>query len=381
MFSFEFVDIALLAILFLFFFIQLIYYWVFLAKPYYYQKSFEKRKNVLDASQPPVSIIVCARNESQNLEDYFPAILEQNYPRYEVIFIDDDSSDETNDVLKRLAYKYPHFYHTYVPAGSKNLSRKKLGLTLGVKAAKYDALLFTEADSHPVSPNWISCMARNFTDKKTVVLGFSSLEKEFSSYPAYDYFSSNLRMISLALKGCPYAGNGRNLAYQKEHFIRQKGFLSSNFLNVGEDDLFIRDIANKNNTAVELSPESMIEVKMNGIRAWKTYKIQRQITHQFYKKIPKFLWRLEELSRFLFYLSFFACLFLYFKNIENYLLLGIALFMFFFRLFTQLFVINKTAGLLNVQKFHFSLFLYDFIQPFVDGYFCLYRLFKTKNRL
>ena len=376
MFFFDIIDIILLSALSFFFLIQLIYYWVFLGKPYYYQKSVEKGVIHLESSQPPVSIIVCAKNQSQNLEDYFPSILEQNYPVYEVIFVDDDSSDDTDGVLKRLSCKYQHFYHTYIPAGSKNLSRKKLGLTLGVKAAKYDTLLFTEADSHPVSADWISRMARHFTSKRTIVLGFSSLGKSVTAYAAYDYFLSNLQMISLALKGLPYIGNGRNMAYSKEHFIQQRGFLNSNFLDAGEDDLFIKDIVTKDNVAIELSPESVIDVNLDGKVAWRELKRRRMLTAKFYKKFPRFFWRFEVMSRICFFLLFFFCII---WSLHNYIFLGIVSFLFLFRLFTQLFVINKTASRLALRKFYFTLPLFDFIQPFVNGYFYLCRIFTGRN--
>jgi glycosyltransferase involved in cell wall biosynthesis len=370
------IDIVLLSTLLFFLIIQLIYYWFYLAKPYYYRKAIEKGKIIQPLSQPPVSVIICARNEAQNLEMFLPTILEQNYPLYEVIFVDDDSTDGTMEMLSRLTFKYKHLYHTYIPSGSKNLSRKKLGLTLGIKAAKYDTLLFTEADCRPDGPDWIGRMARHFTEKNTIVLGFSALEKSSSRYASYDYFFSNLQMVALALKGRPYMGNGRNLSYSKGWFVQQRGFSNSNFLDAGEDDLFINEIARKDNVSVELAPQSIVHVKMDESVNWKDLKINRLITRKYYKRFSVNFWKIEKISRTLFFVMLLLNIVWF---IPDWILLGITLSLFLIRFFTQLFVINKTAGILKLPKFYFTLFLFDFIQPFVDEYFYLYRIFRGKK--
>jgi glycosyltransferase involved in cell wall biosynthesis len=372
----ETIDIVLLSALLFCLIVQLIYYWFYLAKPFFHQKAIKKGKIVLPSSEPPVSVIICARNESQNLEAFLPAILEQDYPLYEVIFVDDASTDDTTEIVSRLTFKYKHLYHTYIPTGSKNLSRKKLGVTLGIKAAKYDTLLFTEADCRPDGPDWIRCMARHFTDKSTIVLGFSALEKYPSKYASYDYFFSNLQMISLALKGHPYMGNGRNLAYSKNWFIQQKGFSGSNFLDAGEDDLFINEIARKDNLSVELMRESIIHVNMDESPTWKDLKIKRMTTQKFYRRFSVNFWRMEKVSRILFFIMLFLNIIWF---IPDWILLGIVLFLFLIRFFTQLFVINRTAGMLKLPKFYITLSLFDFIQPFVDEYFYLYRIFRGKK--
>ncbi|MCC8146532.1 MAG: glycosyltransferase, partial [Bacteroidales bacterium] len=275
-------DIIPLSVLLICLIFQLVYYWVYLFKPYKYQ-SLQAKDEVISSSLAPVSVIMTGRNEAQNLETYLPSILEQNYSEYEIIFVNDASTDDTEDVLKRFASRYPHLYHTYIPAGSKNLSRKKLALTVGIKAAKYDILLFTEPASCPVSSDWISQMSARFTDKKKIVLGFSFLNKYPSKYISYDYYWGNLQMTSLALMNLPYSGNGHNLAYSKLYFEEKKGFAPSNFLDAGEDDLFINQVATPTNVAVELSPNSHIAVDMAEKRLWREFKIHRTITRKFYK--------------------------------------------------------------------------------------------------
>lgn len=373
----DIVNIVLLSVVFVCFISQLIYYWFFLLKPYKYQKG---QENIADqpTSYPPVSIVITGRNEAAHIEKNFPSILEQDYPQYEVIFVNDASTDDTEEVVKRLAIKYPHFYYTYIPEGSKNLSRKKLALTMGIKAAKYDRLLFTEPDCYPATREWIKTISVQFSDKKRIVLGFARLENPSSKYIAYDYFLSNLQMLSLALFNKAYTGNGRNLSYCKQYFEEQQGFKQSNFLDIGEDDLFINQIAKKDNVAVALSQESQIAFEMNNARYWIEFKIHKNITRKFYKKFAVYFWRGEKLSRILYYISFFFS-FIYFILTSQWILFGAVAFTFLVRLFSQLYVINKTALLLMQLHYYFSLPFLDLAQLFVDAYFSMLASLKAKN--
>jgi cellulose synthase/poly-beta-1,6-N-acetylglucosamine synthase-like glycosyltransferase len=373
------VEIVLLSTLFFFLIIQLVYYWVFLARPYFYLQKSKRGRITYPWLQPPVSIIIYARDDSSNLQAILPVVLEQNYPEYEVIVVYDDSTDNSENVLKRLRTQYEHLYYTYVPQGTKNLSRKKLGLTLGIKAAKYNTLLFTDADSCPVSADWVSNMAKHFNDKKKIVIGFTAFDKCNSfgyKYAAYDYYFTNLQVVSMALLKFSFGANGKNLAYRKEYFESRKGYSKYRYLDAGEDDLFINEIATKENRAVELSPESIVVVKWVEMFDWKHFKIKRATSQHLYKKIPVLFWRFEAWSRFFFLASVLAC---FFYNFWQILLPLSAIIAFICRLFSQLFVINKTAVSLKLKKFYFLLPFFDLMQPIVNIYFYIYRLFNKKN--
>jgi glycosyltransferase involved in cell wall biosynthesis len=373
------VGLVLLSVLSVCLIIQLVYYWGFLAKPFRYWKKIENGKMTLSKATPPVSVIICARGETENIQAYLPSILEQNYPEYEVIVVNDDSNDTSENVLRQLKNVYKHLYCTYVPQGTRNLSRKKLGITLGIKAAQYDTLLFTEADSHPVGADWLTKMVRHFSGKKTIVLGFSAFEKQSglrNKFAAYDYFFANLQMMTMALMHRSYGANSRNLAYHRIHFDAQKGYSKHRFLQSGEDDLFINEVATKENVAVELSPESKVYVKRDGLTEWHEFRASRAVTRQYYKKSGKFLWKMETWSRLFFYASLAPCLIYDFCNIVLYVSVILA---FLIRFYTQSSVINQTAGSLKLEKYHFTLFFYDLIQPFVDLYYFIYRIFKGKR--
>ena len=172
------------------------------------------KKNELHFTKelPPLSVIICARNESANLRQFLPAILEQDYPQFEVIVINDGSTDESEEVLSTFEEKYQHLYHSFTPESARYISRKKL-------ASKYDWRVFTEANCQPASNQWLRLMARNFTPHTQIVLGYSGYERGkgwLHKRISFDALFTSLRYLGFALAGKPYMGLGRNLAYRKE---------------------------------------------------------------------------------------------------------------------------------------------------------------------
>ena len=377
-------EIGLISVFSFCFIIQLLFYWIVLAKPYYYMKHIDNKDLQISSSSPPVSIVLLMENSNYDLFRFLPDIFEQEYPEFEVIIVTDGISMEDENELIRFKNRYSNLYTTHVPEDTKNISRKKLALSLGIKAAKYDKILFTETDCRIRSKNWIFLMTRHFSDKKSIVLGFSAIENTNNlsqKFIALDYFFSNLQMISLALFNRPYTGNGRNMAYSKEHFIEQKGFIKYRSLQQGADDLFINEIATKENTSVELSPESVTLSEVNDLHEWKQQKLDRTTTERFYKRGPVAFWRLETFFRIGFFVAFISCLICGFpyKSLSNFLLPGIALFCFLVRLSSQIYIINKTVEYLQLEKFYFTIILIDIFQPFINLYFYIYRALKEKE--
>jgi len=371
------IDICILTTLLICWFIQLFYYWVYLNKPYCYQQKVNKGKIAVYPACPPVSVIIYARNEARNLEKYLPAILNQNYPQYEVIVVDDGSDDDTEIVIKQLAVQNKHLYYTFIPPESKYINRRKLSLTVGIKAAHCNNLLFLDADTYPISPDWLGLMAQHFVRKTTVVLGFSILEKHPFRYAEYDYFFSNLQMMALALANRAYAGNGRNLGYCKSELSWQRIFSNFDLLETGDDNSSPNELPCENTVSLELSPDSVTRVNMDKWWMWRELKMRRIETSSFHRKFSIIFWGVEKLSRMLFYFLFlFACVWLF----PNWIVIGIVVVLFLTRFLTQWIVINRTTGILKLPKFHFSLLISDFFQPFANGYFYLYKTFHSKSK-
>jgi len=322
-------------------------------------------------SKPPVSVVICARNESEHLQQFLPTILTQDYPQYEVIVINDGSTDATEDLLRELSKQYPHLYRTFVPASADVRSTKKLGLTIGIKAAKYDLLLFTDADCQPVDNHWISNMARNFTQGTEFVIGYGGYKKEkswISRLISYDTLFIGLQSLGFALTGRPYMGVGRNMAYRKDTFIREKGFSKSLKLQSGDDDLFVNGIANEFNTRVEISPKSVTwSVPKDSFNAWFRQKERHLSTAKFYTKSSLMLLGVEVLTRGLFYLLFVAILILSPLSLK---IMALALFL--IRYGVQLWTINKVAKQWNERRFYFSIFIFDLFLPLVNLYIQLF---------
>ncbi|MBR2624567.1 MAG: glycosyltransferase, partial [Paludibacteraceae bacterium] len=169
---------AIVGVIGIAFIIQMFYYIYFYTGILSQEKKKKRAELPFLQSTPGVSVIICAKNESENLREFLPAVLNQKYNDFEVIVVNDGSTDETEQLLVDLKRQYSNLYSTYVPEDVKVMSSKKLALTIGIKAAHNEIILLTDADCKPVSENWISLMVRNFTDKKDFVLGYGAYEKK-----------------------------------------------------------------------------------------------------------------------------------------------------------------------------------------------------------
>lgn len=350
----------------LFVLIQLYVYLVFFSGVPRFAKRVRSGKIGIAENQPPVSVIITTRDQEAILSKQLPLILEQEYPEFQVVVVNDASSDETDDLLKKLALQYPHLYHTFLPEGVQSVSPKKMALTVGIKAAKYDYLLFTEANCLPSSTNWISSMMKQFTPGTSVVLSYSRYEAIkgiFKRLIAYDNLFQGMRYLGLAAAKRPYMGIGRNLAYRKDLFFSQKGFASHLNLFSGEDDLFISDVAKRSNTRVEVSPDAVMNIVTDDVKShWKEARINQIYTSSYYKPMAKFRTGMEIFSRYAFYALFIALLVLGLINWNVPLLITDGV-LFLLRYIVQLIVINRTAKTLNDKRFYFSILVFDLILP------------------
>jgi len=152
-----------------------IYLFVFLKLPLYNRKK-------KSAFSPGISVIICAKNEELNLEHFLPHVLQQDYPEYEVVVVNDSSTDDTEHVLMQLAAQFDQLRYTSIPVDDKLKRGKKLALTIGLKAAKYDHVLLSDADCYPVSDHWLQRMASNFSEDHKIVLGYGGYERRLPPY-------------------------------------------------------------------------------------------------------------------------------------------------------------------------------------------------------
>lgn len=349
-------------------------------------KRMEQGKKDVSTDLPPVSVIISANNQREQLENNLRCILEQDYPEFQVVVVDDASTDDTADLLNELTKEYPHLYQTFVPIGVQSISERKIALTVGIKAAKYDHLLFTDANCKPVSNQWIRSMVRHFTTGTEVVLSYSRYEtKEVMARHliAYDNLFTAMRFLGRAALGRPYMGAGQNMAYKKDLFFRQKGFASHLKLKSGEDDLFIASVATRKNTRVEVSADSVMEIQSNDpVFRWRDQRFSRLQTSGYYRFFPKFFIGLEVTTRLLF-IGLFLLLLIWGILSANPALWAISAVLFVLRLVVQVCVVNACASVLNETRFYLSLPLFDLILPFYTLIQRLENLFvrrKSRNR-
>ena len=382
-FTFNTAELILLSAAGVLLIVQLIYYLGLYNRIHTHNLAVGKDEVHFGRELPPLSVVICARNESENLRRNLPAILKQDYPDFEVIVINDGSTDESEDLLSELEEEYPNLYHSFTPDSARYISRKKLALTLGIKASKYDWLVFTEADCTPVSDKWLRRIARNFTPSTDIVLGYSGYERGkgwLHKRVSFDSLFTSLRYLGFALAGKPYMGIGRNLAYRKELFFKVKGFSTHLNMQRGEDDLFINQIANENNTRVETSPDSVIRMQpVERYKDWKEEKVSYMATARFYKGSQRWLLGLETATSLLFYV---ACLSGIVFGILSFhwLAAGLVLLLWIVRYSAQAYVINKTANEMGDNRsYYFTLLVFDIIRPLQSLKFRLYRLYRRKG--
>lgn len=271
-----------------------------------------KPATVPSAQVIPVSVIISARNEEQNLQRYLDSVLQQDYPDYEVVVVNDCSYDLSSDILKGFKARYDHLKVVELEEDDRYKHGKKFALTLGIKAAKNEHLLFTDADCEPVSRNWIRTMQSHFLPGKAIVLGYSPYVRSagvLNAFSRFETFYTAIQYFSFALANKAYMGVGRNLAYTKTLFFGNKGFASHMHLLSGDDDLFINEVATASNTEVCLNPESF--VYSDSKNTWKSYFIQKMrhfSAGKVYKKTDKRSLSLIAGSGLLFYTLFITLL-------------------------------------------------------------------------
>lgn len=362
--------------------IQILYSLVIYARPLHAAKRAGSKEQVTaDKEVRPVSVIVYAHGEPEDLRNNLPVLLNQDYPDYEVIVVNDGSDADSEDVLKLFSNEYKNLYYTYVPVDTQYLSHKKLALTMGIKAARHDILLFTEADCRPIGPKWIKAMVDSYNPETDIVLGFCAYRhtKGFlHKLIAYDNLTNGLQMLSSALSHHPFTGNGRNLSYRKELFFAHRGYSQSLNLHAGADDLFINEVSNPTNTQVRFSPGSIIEMgKIEGAGAWREMKASRAATRRFYKGGSLAFYRMEIVSHLFFGVAtaatFIAGL------LGNGLLSVLAGLLLFLRFTVKAFVYKKSALILQQSPLTAWLPLLEIVQPAYDLYVRLYRMFNGKK--
>jgi cellulose synthase/poly-beta-1,6-N-acetylglucosamine synthase-like glycosyltransferase len=358
-------------VLILSFAFQLYFYFRYLNITFRMKNKERKGRLSFQQEKLPVSVIICARDETENLRKFLPEILKQDYPDFEVIVVNDGGNEDTEILLREMKKEYPVLRSTFVPDGTTNLSTKKLALTLGIKAAKNEWLLFTDADCIPEGNQWISRMARNFSRDAGFVLGYGAYlsEKGFlNRLITYDTLFNALQYLGFAAAGIPYMGVGRNMAYRKEIFFREKGFASTLHLRSGDDDLMVNQFAGKKNTRIETSVESITwSPAEKTFSRWYYQKERHLSVSTYYRSASKLQLIAEPLSRGLFYL---AGLVILLQGIIafNWVLIAIPFTFFLLKMLVLGIIINRSSHYYGGRNYLLLLPVFDIILPLLSAF-------------
>ncbi|BAV04303.1 Glycosyltransferase, catalytic subunit of cellulose synthase and poly-beta-1,6-N-acetylglucosamine synthase [Filimonas lacunae] len=289
--------------------VQVFYYLFFFRRLAAYKPS-----QKAETQEYPVSIIICARDEAHNLAKNLPGILVQGYrTSHEIIVVNDNSKDESKYLLDEFKKSFKNLIPVQLSQEAKLIPGKKFPLSMGIKTARYEIVLLTDADCMPASEFWLQKMQDAYQPGIDIVLGYGAYHKMpgiLNKLIRFETFHSALQYFSFALAGLPYMGVGRNLSYKKALFFNNKGFSSINQIPGGDDDLFINMVANKKNTAIVIDPETYtLSSPKKTWKEWWRQKNRHYSAARYYKPKHKFLLGLYSLTHAMLYPLLIVALF------------------------------------------------------------------------
>lgn len=328
-------------------------------------------------SQEPVSVIICARNEDDNLTEFLPKILMQNYPEFEVVVVNDCSIDNTENVIDEFAKIFPNLKKVTIKEDDYYKHGKKFAVMVGIKGTKYENLLFTDADCFPANENWLKDMASGFVNKKEIVLGYGAYKKDLgflNKLIRFDTFLIAANYLSAAIKGRAYMGVGRNLAYKKDLFYKQKGFSKHYHITSGDDDLFINQACTNENTNVVITQNAITySIAKTTFSDWKRQKQRHLTTAPHYSSVSKTKITMGYILQYGFHLLFLSVLI--FKTTILVALIGFVL-----KICIQMIIFKKVSKKLHEMDLWALSFFYEIVLLLIYPIFHISKLFHKPNK-
>ncbi len=332
---------------------------------------------VKSSDLPTISVIICAKNEDDNLTEFLPKVLSQNYPNFEVIVVNDCSYDNTENVIDEFAKIFPNLRKANIKEDDYYKHGKKFAMLVGIKAAKHNNLIFTDADCFPNSENWLTEMASGFTNEKEIVLGYGAYERKntfLNKLIRYDTFTIAVNYLSMAIKGNPYMGVGRNLAYTSKLFYAVKGFSNHYHIQSGDDDLFVNTASNEKNTNICISKDAITYSKpKTTLRNWRLQKARHLTTAPLYNSKTKAKLLFNYFCIYFFYLSLIPLSF----SLNTILLLPSILLL---KMIVQWALTNRVAKRLNENDLVAGSVLYELFLLFLYPIFQLTKIFYKPKK-
>lgn len=337
-------------------------------------RSLRFQKTETAENQSPVSILITAHDNLAELERNLPMFLRQQYAAdYQVIVVCQSTDGETQDFLKRTAAENPHLYYTYIPESSRYMSRKKLQITLGVKAAKHEWIILTEPNCRPSNDKWLQTMARQCQDPSHLVLGYVALDEETKSVRRFDSIRKAYYVLRRAQQTYGYRSHMPNVAFRKSDFMKEQGYQGNLEYVRGEYDFLVNKYALCGDTATELDCDAWLIREAPSNKSWHN-------AHLYLQASRKSLERAGSMRTLMFFdhlmphLSLIATLAVaaYSILMKNWILTGCAGFSFLLLFILRMLIANKAIR-------HFDDGIAMFKLPFFE-YGIIWRNLATKLR-
>ena len=356
-------------------FLQILYYGMLFSR-----FSFHKQKTVETQNELPVSIVIVAKNDAHLLIKTLPELLSQDYPQFEVVVVNDNSNDETPQLVKDFQNRFQNLKLVDLESSVTNIKGKKFPLSLGIKAATYEHVLLTDVDCLPTTTQWITLMAKHFNETTKIVLGYNSVCKKIgfiNAFTRYDKLHQAIQYFSYCLAKIPYMGMGQNLSYTKSIFFNNKGFASQNHLRFGDDDLFINRVATSSNCAIEYQKDAHTISRYNtNFNHWLLLKIFRSRTRNRYTKLVRFL---LNFYHFLMPVSYIMIGFVVYATLNNSLYLIIAMGILFVKLVALYVSFGFAAVKLNEKTLIPHILMFDIVFSALNPIIYIVSKFKEKK--
>lgn len=341
---------------------------------------FRIKKHVEEAvyHREPVSVLVCAKNEAENLRKNIPLLLSQDYYKFQIVVVDDCSTDDTQMVLATLKNEYPQLYYTTIPIDNKFQHSKKLAVTVAIKAAKYEHLIFIDADCRPATNQWIREIMIHYNGEHQMVLGYGKYEKYkgfLNFFIRYETFYNAIVYFGYAVAYKPFMGVGRNLSYTKSLFENSSKFRNNLSILSGDDDMFVSEMGTRKNTDIcTVYTSHTISEPKKTWRDWVEQKSRHLTTAPFYKKGIKFLLGFEAISRQI--IIFLGLYLLIFGNELTTIIVASTLFLRYILLYTSLIISSKR---MNEKGFWPYTIFMDIIVPWIECWATIYSKISKKR--
>lgn len=334
----------------------------------YGKLAFHKAKEPSEADNPhfpPLSVILCTRNEEHLLRENLESILHQNYPKFEVIVVNDRSEDDTKWYLKELGERFDHLKAVEIAEHVLSTSGKKFGVAMGIKAASHEQVVLIDSDCTPSSENWLKSIGAAFSEQTEIVLGYVPLRRKkgfLNALVRYEHFIKSINYLSFALKKNAFMGLGQNMAFAKDLFFKGKGFASHIHVKSGYDELFVNQHATRSNTCIVIHKDAHVWKPME--KTFDSYIIHRKFRKQataLFKGNHKFVLNLQASTAVLFYLGLVGLV------VVQPLSWPVAAGMYAFRLLIQYVIFTPIARKLRITRMLWFLPFLDVLHTFYLG--------------